>query len=194
MKRDFDLDKLEDFFQKESVVELKEILGKLHGMSGNRAERILLLQRYLAVIEGEKQHNAVPVSTSPSGMAFIYCDYERARYILLSLNGMVELFQNWLICEGELDVCDVLWMEKDHLVVFDVAYIVHGEVETCVCHFTNDDNGFVFFSKTRKKNIWEYQYGKPDLYGDTLWICSKCGAGNPMSLRCCTNCGEPRSW
>ena len=68
---------------------------------------------------------------------------------MINIHGFIILMYNWLFYEGEMDIINIQWIDKDNLVLFDVYNIVHDEMQKGVCHYTNDES-FVFLSEIRK--------------------------------------------
>lgn len=69
--------------------------------------------------------------------------------ILINVYGIYYLFSNFLFYEGELEISNYHWIEKDSLVVLDLHYIVHDLEQKCICHFDRNDH-FVYFTESKK--------------------------------------------
>ena len=84
---------------------------------------------------------------SPSGNNHIVIT--NSLCLLFNIWGVKILFENWLFFDGELKVKNVQWFEEDHLIVFDVHYIVHDEWQKCICHFAHS-GFFTYLSPVSK--------------------------------------------
>ena len=77
---------------------------------------------------------------------------------IINIFGVNFLFENDLFNEGELQILNFHWNEKDNLVVFDIHYMVHGIWQKCICHFNNTDF-FVYFtaeSAPERRDSWKF--------------------------------------
>lgn len=146
----YGLDCLENYFHENSIHTLQCVFDKFNNPFLTEAEKIQLQSDFLSVIRNENNRGIKHAAVSPNGMNFIYCLFESGQYILMNMDGITVLFQNWMIFEGELDICNVQWIEKDSLVVFDLFYIVRSEIQKCICHFSNDSSAFIYFTDIRK--------------------------------------------
>lgn len=147
------LDMLCGTFQKESIRRLQYIFETLADPAISAANTIRLKETFLSIVEQEQHQGNTPVANSPDGMNFIYCLIESGQCILLNPKGVTPIFHDDLFCEGELFVKNVKWFEEDHLVTFDVWYIVRDLRQTCICHFTNDSNAFVYFTEIKQNDL-----------------------------------------
>lgn len=98
-----------------------------------------------------QQENPVDVfdwEISPSGNNHVIITGPLCLFV--SIWGIKVLFKNYLFPEGELWIENFHWIESDNLVIFDLYYIVHNEVQSCICHFAPDDF-FVYFTAAKKK-------------------------------------------
>ena len=98
------------------------------------------------------------LKTSPDGKNHIAVSEDSCFFV--NIHGfMIFLSDCWLFFDGELDIRDIQWIEKDNLVLFDFFYIVHDERQKAVCHYSNDKDSFVFLGEIRKNpgrpgNVW----------------------------------------
>lgn len=153
----YHLDMLTGVFQSESIRKLQYVFTTLADPGINAANTIRLKQTFLSIVEQEQLHNNTPIANSPDGMNFIYCLWESAQYILLNPYGIIPIFHDVRIYDGELGVRNVKWFEEDHLVTFEVYYIVRNLRQTCICHFPKDGNAFTYFTEIKSGDhipIW----------------------------------------
>ena len=188
---------LDGFFRPNSVAALQLIFNKLNRPSVTASETAKLQFEFLSIVELEISLTKAPCFISPNGMNFIFCLFEQGKYILLNPYGVTLLFQNWLIFDGELSLPNVQWIEQDNLVILDAYNIVHSLQYKCICHFSNDESKFVYFTEPKKVPAQAFIQSK-DRYQryceETIWICKNCSSANLMSDRLCINCRTPRSW
>ena len=157
----YGLEHLNNYFQRSSIYTLQSIFDRFHAPFVSEAEKIQLQYAFLSVIREEHKNGQKAISVSPNGMNFLFCLFENYQYVLLNMDGISVLFENALIFEGELDVWNVQWIEKDNLVTFDLFYIVHSKIQKCICHFSNDSSAFIFFSEFCKVNSEMYMRTHP---------------------------------
>ena len=85
--------------------------------------------------------------SSPSGNHHLMLI--NGNYILVNIYGIYYLFTNMLFYDGELEISNYHWIEKDNLVILDIHYIVHDLVQKCICHFDRNDY-FVYLTESKK--------------------------------------------
>ena len=139
-----DLDEISTLLPPEMYAPLKDIFEEANGSVLYTSQQKRLHQKLSALLETLKNRSLLFFSSSPSGENHVFS--YRNIYALVNIYGIKVLYQSWLIDEGELGTYNIRWMEKDHLLVVDFYFIVHEEITTCVCHYTNDNDGFIYFT------------------------------------------------
>jgi len=141
----YNLDILNGYFQESSIQLLVEIFDKANKSEPEDTSKELQL-KLSSILQKEASSVFSPLfrrATSPDGNHHIVVIENLC--LLINIWGINVLFENWLFFDGELDVMNFHWNEKDNLVVFDVHFIIHNDVQKCICHFARDDF-FVYFS------------------------------------------------
>ena len=136
----FNLDLLENRFQKSSILRLAEIF---EAASSNPDDADKLNADLRSVLQGETGLGILKWEASPGGNNHIILTDSQC--FLINPCGIHLLFKNWLIYDGEMWVRNFQWFEDDNLVVFDVDYIVHRKSQKCICHYSKD-GFFCYFS------------------------------------------------
>lgn len=108
----------------------------------------LLQDELLSVLQAERSMFFIEWNTLPSGNARIVCAQQQC--FLINIYGILPLFSNYLLLNGEMGVTHCRWMEGDSLVVFDIVRPVSAERQEVVCHYTNDEDAFVHFGPIKK--------------------------------------------
>ncbi len=81
---------------------------------------------------------------SPDGMNHIVvCD---DLCFFVNIYGLALLKEDFIFMDGELGIENIQWIERDNLVLFDLYYIVHGDRQKVICHYSNDENSFVYLT------------------------------------------------
>lgn len=68
----------------------------------------------------------------------------------VNIHGLIIFMSSGYFLEGDLDITDIQWIETDNLVLFDIYHIPYGEKKKMICHYSNDNDCFVFCSEIRK--------------------------------------------
>ena len=163
-----DVNRLKHYFCEQSLLSLQSVFDK---SSISTYETVTLNERLLSILLLEESRNIsrlIRRKTSPDGKNHIVICNDLC--FLVNIHGFLILMSNWLFYDGELDIINIQWIDKDNLVLFDAYYIVHDKMQKGVCHYSNEDS-FVFFSEIRKgvrsaqtmslfqKNPWEEKEG-----------------------------------
>lgn len=148
---------LKGIFSDHSIELLRQIFQQANDKQNN--ETLLLLKNHLiSVLKAEETviWGIVDWKLSPSGDNHIICTHTHCFFI--NIYGMMVLFENWLLGDGELFIMHCHWIEKDNLVVFHKYYIVHNKKQTVICHYSNDTDAFVYSGVIEKINRDESHY------------------------------------
>jgi len=151
----YNLDVLKGHFQESTLNKLAEIFDKANHMESANTSLRELNSDLLRVLQQEKCSDSYLCYWEISPSANQHIIATQSLCLLINVYGFHVLFENWLFYEGELSLEDFHWIEDDHLVVFNVHYIVHGELEKCICHF-NQTDFFVYFSPIHNKTIPDF--------------------------------------
>ncbi len=144
-----DVNFLETHFQKASISALEEIFTKTQKVIAQEEKERLKLE-LVSILRQETSDRMTIWEVSPSGENHIvFIDHI---CFFINIYGAMPILSSWLFFEGELDIKNIHWMEDDRLVLFDVYYIVHGKVEKCICHYSNNSDAFCYFTAARQMN------------------------------------------
>ena len=141
----FDMEFLNGDFSAESLTALQEIFTEANNKPLQEEKISELKTKLVKVTLDEVFRGLEALERSPSGDVFLIVT-RRCNCILLNIYGVRFLFRDVLFDEGEVMLKNIQWIESDNLLVFDKHYIVHNESQKCICHFTNDDNAFTYFT------------------------------------------------
>ncbi len=141
-------DILKEYFCDQSLRALQSIFERTHII--NNAKNLNLKLLSVLQTEESKGDKLMIRNTSPSGKNHIVIVNDLC--FLINIHGFIIFMSNGLFYEGELDITNIHWIEADNLVLFDAYYIVHGDREKGICHYSNDENSFVFFYEEKKES------------------------------------------
>lgn len=133
-------DILTKHFEQRFISGLSDILNAA-GKTKSKIKRKKLQSDLLGLIKGVRFSY---LGISPGGTNAIAVKDHLC--LLFNIEGVHVLLENDLFDEGELFVRNIRWSEEDRLAVFDLFYIVHNKIQTCICHFSRD-GFFVYFTQ-----------------------------------------------
>ena len=139
---------LNGYFCDSSIHDLQLIFDEANNNILNEDRIAYLNEHLLSILQQEMSRGLMLWKVSTTGQNHIIISSNIC--VLLNIHGGFVLFSSWLFFEGELAIKNLHWIEKDNLVVFDFYYIVHDEYQKCVCHFSNDNDRFIFLSSIEK--------------------------------------------
>lgn len=142
---------LKGYFCESSVNDLQQIFDEANNKSLDKEQIEYLNKRLLSIMQQEKSRGLALWEISPTGQNHIFISSKLC--VLINIYGCYILLENWLFFDGELSVSNIRWLENDNLVIFDLNYIVHSEIQKCVCHFSNDNDSFIIFSPIVKQDL-----------------------------------------
>lgn len=154
--KQYPLDLLEYSFLPDSIKTLRYLFDTLNDPGVNAANVVRLKQTYLSIVEQEQTRRNTPIANSPDGMNFIYRLMDPGCYLLLTPYGIIPLVKNFLISEGELGLDNIKWMEEDHLLTYDLFYIVHNQRQIGVCHYSHDGNAFAYLTTEKRDPLYPF--------------------------------------
>lgn len=144
----FDLSFLRGNLNDSTICRLERIFATANN-TREESVRKKLQEELRSVFQQENPGDIFDWEISPSGNNHVIIAGSLCLFV--NIWGIRVLFKNYLFLEGELWIKNFHWIERDNLVIFDLHYIVHDEVESCICHFAPDDF-LVYFTAARKKS------------------------------------------
>lgn len=133
------LEALSGYFSESGIHELEQIFSSSQKNEIAQIELLSVMQQEMSIglslweISSDNEYHLVLSSNT---------------LFLISTCSCIPLISDWLFFEGELVVRNIHWYEKDKILVFDLHFIVHSEIQKCICYYADD--GFIWTGKLQE--------------------------------------------
>lgn len=144
-----DTEFLKNYLTETALLELREIFCQARSGNLSQAEERELNQRLSDVLKHDRHWNQRIRDIAPSGRNYLVTSVGGC--ILVNIYGAMLIFDSPLYFEGDVAIRKIRWMEEDRLLVFEAHNIPYSETETYICHYSKDDNAFVYFTPSRSQ-------------------------------------------
>lgn len=150
------------FFTETALQAMGRIFHQAHRCSPESIEERALNLRLLEILQKDRHRNQRMINTSPNGKNHVVVSLGAC--MLINIFGVVLIFDSPLYFEGDISIQNIRWIENDHLLLLDAYNIPNGETETYICHYSNDDHAFVYYTPVKctsnEITVYEEYFGQ----------------------------------
>lgn len=181
-----DPDILSEQFLQPSIRSLRSIFQRANRGALTDAEAASLGLELSAVLQDETRRGFSPhcggiQSWNPSPSGKNHLIFAGDLCAVVTIHGVFPLLYSCLHQEGDLFLHQIRWIEVDHLVLFDLCYLLGSEKKTVVCHYSPNDSAFVHQSASER-------FMPPPQQSTTRVV--QIVGGEASEIRFCLHCGH----